>query len=125
MELALEPETYSPSIDDAGNYVDKIPPIRHGIYCACGSRKDKLYDTTAKFRTHIGTKIHQKWMADLNMNRANFYVENIKLEDTIKQQRILIAQMEKELIMKSKTIDLLTERLIQPQKPEIDLLGWD
>jgi alpha-N-acetylglucosamine transferase len=125
MDLALEPDMYSPSIDEAGNYVDRIPPIRHGIYCVCGSRKDKLYDTTAKFRTHIGTKIHQKWLTDLNTNRANYYVENIRLEDTIKQQRLLIAQMEKEINTKSKTIDLLTERLIQPQKPPIDLIDWN
>ena len=25
MELVMEPDLYSPSIDDTGNYVDKIP----------------------------------------------------------------------------------------------------
>jgi len=36
MELATEPDTYSPSIDDMGNYIDKIPSfanIKHGIRC--------------------------------------------------------------------------------------------
>ena len=27
MELTLEPELYSPSVDEFGNYIDKIPCI--------------------------------------------------------------------------------------------------
>ena len=44
MELALEPDMYSPSIDDAGKYVDEHTttfPLR----CPCGSRKDQIYKT--------------------------------------------------------------------------------
>lgn len=40
MELTTEPDTYSPSIDELGNYNDKIPSfnmIKHGIRCLCGS----------------------------------------------------------------------------------------
>ena len=36
MDLATIPETYSPSIDANGNYIDKIPPFKKGIKCVCG-----------------------------------------------------------------------------------------
>jgi len=124
MELALEPELYIPSINDSGNYVDKVPSFRHGMTCPCGSRKDKIYDTPSKFKSHCKGIIHQKWLNDLNMNRANYYVQSVQLEDIVKQQRIVIAQFEKELHIKSKTIDLLTERLL-PKQEIGDLIGWD
>jgi hypothetical protein len=63
MELTVEPDMYAPSIDPAGNYVDKIPPfntIKKGLRCPCGSRKDKIYETHKIFSSHINTKIHQK-----------------------------------------------------------------
>jgi hypothetical protein len=35
MELIVEPDIYSPSIDENGNYVDKIPVLtkNEGIHC--------------------------------------------------------------------------------------------
>ena len=126
MELALQAETYTPSVDESGKYIDNIPQIIHGIYCPCGSRKNKIYETHSKFHAHCKTKIHQKWLDDLNKNRANFYVMTLQMEDTIKNQRMIIAQLEKEIITKSKTIDLLTDRLVQQPKMEMgDLIGWD
>ena len=47
MELVVESDIYSPSVDDKGNYVDKIPSfniIKNGLRCPCGTRKDKTYD---------------------------------------------------------------------------------
>jgi hypothetical protein len=46
MELIVEPDIYQPSIDEAGNYIDKIPCTlkTNGLSCPCGSRKDKTYD---------------------------------------------------------------------------------
>jgi len=52
MELALEPDMYAPSINESGNYVDKVPSfhvVKKGLYCLCGSRKDKLYDNYNSF----------------------------------------------------------------------------
>ena len=43
MELVVEPDIYTPSINDNGLYVDKVPPfnyIKKGLTCPCGSRKD-------------------------------------------------------------------------------------
>jgi hypothetical protein len=45
----------------------------------------------------------------------------LRLEECVKQQRIIIAQLEKEIHVKSKTIDILTERLMPP----VDLMNFD
>ena len=114
MELATEPDTYSPSIDDMGNYVDKIPSfanIKHGIRCPCGSRKDKVYETYSIFSQHVKSKAHQKWLQNLNLNKANYYIENEELKTTIQQQRMIIAKLEKEVQNKIMTIDFLTQQL--------------
>ena len=114
MELVTEPDTYIPGIDDIGNYIDNIPSfnvIKHGIRCPCGARKDKTYDTCSTFSAHIKTKTHQKWLHNLNLNKANYYIENEKLKSTLQNQRIIIAKMDKELQNNSMTIDYLTRQL--------------
>jgi len=59
-EIALTPDTYTPSIDDTGNYIDKIPVIKHGLLCLCGTRKDKRYNTSSKIFQHISKPKHTK-----------------------------------------------------------------
>ena len=114
MELAVESDIYSPSIDDKGNYVDRIPSfnnIKNGLRCPCGSRKDKTYDCTTYFSNHIKTKSHQKWLSDMNTNKSNFFLENISLKDTINNQKQIIGKLEKEVQIKLKTIDYLTQQM--------------
>jgi hypothetical protein len=114
MELVLEPDIYAPSVDESGNYIDKIPAfnmIKKGLICPCGSRKDKSYDTSSKFSVHTKSKSHQKWLSNLNANKVNYYVENEKLMETIKNQRIIIAKLEKDVSNKILTIDYLTQQL--------------
>ena len=114
MELVVEPDVYSPSIDELGNYVDKIPAfnnIKKGLRCPCCCRKDKLYEKHSIFYTHIKTKTHQKWLSELNLNKANYYIENEKLKETLQNQRLIIAKLEKEVNIKSKTIDFLTTQI--------------
>jgi hypothetical protein len=114
MELVVESDVYAPSMDEAGNYVDKIPSfhiIKKGLLCPCGSRKDKLYDTHSNFSTHVKTKTHQKWITGLNLNKINYYIENEKLVDTIQNQRLIIAKLEKDVGNKIMTIDYLTQQL--------------
>ena len=131
MELATEPDTYSPSLDDMGNYIDKIPPfatIKHGMRCPCGSRKDKVYETHGVFSQHVKSKAHQKWLQGLNLNKANYYIENEELKTTVQQQRMVIAKLEKELQNKMMTIDFLTQQLaskIGNQKVVNNLLDFD
>ena len=114
MELVLESDVYAPSMDEAGNYVDKIPSfhiIKKGLLCPCGSRKDKSYETNSTFSAHIKTKTHQKWITSLNLNKINYYMENEKLVDTIQNQRLIIAKLEKDVGNKIMTIDYLTQQL--------------
>ena len=118
MELVTEPDTYSPNIDDKGNYIDKVPSfhtnaLANGLRCPCGTRKDKIYTSHAIFTSHIKTKTHEKWLQDLNTNRANFYIENQKLKDVVHSQKIMIGKLELELTNKNMTIDYLTQQLVK------------
>lgn len=116
MELATEPDTYSPNIDDKGNYVDRVPSfntnaLANGLRCPCGTRKDAIYTSRSMFSSHIKTKTHEKWLQDLNTNKANFYIENQKLKDLVQSQKIMIGKMEVEISNKIMTIDYLTQQL--------------
>ena len=114
MELVVEPDIYSPSINDNGLYVDKVPPfnyIKKGLACPCGSRKDKIYETHSVFVAHTKTKTHQKWLEMLNTNKANFYVDLEKAKEVISNQRLIIAKLEKDVSNKIMTIDYLTQQL--------------
>ena len=128
MELATQPDIYSPNIDDKGNYVDRMPSlhiIKKGLLCPCGSRKDKTYHTTSMFSTHTKTKCHQKWLSELNLNRANYYIENEQNKETIQNQRLIIAKLEKDINTKIMTIDYLTQQLNQNNKIVDNLLEFD
>ena len=114
MELIAEPDIYSPSLDEQGNYIDRIPMfniIKKGVYCPCGSRKDKVYDSHQAFSAHTKSKSHQKWLASVNQNKVNLYIENEQLKETVQNQRLIIAKMEKDLQNKSMTVDYLTQQL--------------
>jgi hypothetical protein len=116
MDLVLEPDIYSPSVDEKGNYIDKIPSfniIKKGLLCPCGSRKDKIYETHTMFTTHIKTKSHQTWLVSLNFNKANYYIENNILKDTVQNQKLIIAKLEKDVQTKIMTIDYLTQQINQ------------
>lgn len=118
MELVTEPDTYSPNIDDKGNYIDKVPSfhtnaLANGLRCPCGTRKDKVYTSSTMFSAHIKTKTHEKWLQDVNTNRANFYIENQKLKDIVHSQKIMIGRLELELTNKNMTIDYLTQQLVK------------
>jgi len=123
MDLVVESDIYSPSLDENGNYVDKIPSfnnITNGLRCPCGTRKDKTYDCYTYFNTHIKTKTHQKWLCDLNANKKNYFVENEQLKDTINNKKLIIARLEKEINIKIKTIDILTQELTNKEMNSIN-----
>ncbi len=116
MELVVEPDIYSPSIDDKGNYIDRIPSfniIKKGLLCPCGARKDKIYETHTIFASHIKTKIHQSWLVTLNFNKTNYYIENDVLKKTVQNQKLVIAKLEKDINTKILTIDYLTHQISQ------------
>ena len=128
MELTITPDTYAPNMGEQGTYVDYIPTysiMQHGITCMCGSKKDKVFRTTATFSSHIKTKTHQKWLEFMNTNRANHYTELEKAKEVIQNQRIIIARLETELSNKSLTIDYLTRQLLdaKPLTSQTNELG--
>ena len=133
MDLVVEPDVYSPGIDNAGNYIDKMPSfntIKKGLTCPCGSRKDKSYESHISFSAHIKTKIQQKWLTNLTTDKVNYYIENTKLQETIQNQRLIIAKFDKDLQNKSLTIDYLTKQLTTHNQAKndqvvVDLLNLD
>lgn len=130
MELALDSDIYTPSMDD-GNYVDYLPPsnkFKHGIRCACGARKDHVFDSRQSFSVHIKSKTHQKWLAELNANKTNHYIECVKMKETILAQQHILAKMEIELRKKTDTIAYLSQQLVALNTGKtdmIDLLSFD
>lgn len=127
MDITTTPDMYTPSVDNNGNYVDHIPVIKHGLFCPCGSRKDKIYENASKFSSHIKSKIHQKWLIILNDNKANYYMESLKYKEITENQQKIITRFEQQLQQKSLTIDYLTEQLVRnkniPQNTNTDLLN--
>jgi hypothetical protein len=116
MELVVEPDIYSPSIDDKGNYIDRIPSfniIKKGLLCPCGARKDKIYESHTVFASHIKTKVHQSWLVTLNFNKTNYFIENDVLKKTVQNQKLIIAKLEKDVQTKIMTIDYLTQQINQ------------
>jgi hypothetical protein len=130
MELALDSDVYCPSVDVMGNYIDVLPSflnMKNGMRCPCGSRRDKTYDNSSSFSIHMKTKTHQKWLANLNLNKTNYFVENISLQETVNSQKQIISKLEKELQNRMLTIDYLTKQLVVKNNCEIvdNLLEFD
>jgi|APCry1669192647_1035423.scaffolds.fasta_scaffold00116_11 hypothetical protein len=99
MELISESDIYEPSINELHQYVDNIIHInnfKNGLRCPCGSRKSHLFYDKGSFSIHIKSKSHIKWIDSLNANKHNYYIENINLREIINNQKIIIAQLEKD-----------------------------
>ena len=118
MDLIETPDIYSPGTDTNNNYIDINFKIINGIYCPCTS-KNKIYENETKFNSHKKTKMHQKWLNQLNNDKANYYVELIKLKENCENQKRIIQEMENELKRKSLTIDYLTEQVTKNNKSNI------
>jgi len=114
MELALQAEIYYPVLNEEHNYIDKTPSnISHGIRCPCSLKKDKVYITNTLFSGHTKTKRHQSWLAELNMNKVNHIKENEELKKTVDNQRKIISQMEKDIVINLRTINYLTQQVMK------------
>lgn len=95
-EAQLTPDTYYPSIDEEGKYIDKIPfnfNVAQGFYCPCGTRKEKIcFTTKSKLSSHFKTNTHELWIANLNLNRHNHLIENEELKKIIQDQKLQISE---------------------------------
>jgi hypothetical protein len=129
MDLIIESEFYEPSIDELGNYIDYLPTsskFKNGIRCPCGTRKEHIFDTRQSFSGHIKSKTHLKWLNDINLNKMNYFTENIKLNETINSQKIIIARLQRENEDNLKLIAHLTKKIEFKQDIILtDLLTFD
>ena len=125
MALALEAELYAPNRDDHGTYIDFVPSIcilKYGIRCACGSRKDQTFYSTAPFKKHLQCQKHKAWLKMKNLEPQNDIKIIHEHEKTIKNQQLLINKMDLEIqTLKKKIIDLEAPKHV----PLFDLLGID
>jgi hypothetical protein len=99
MDLSIVPDVYEPVIDEKGNYTDCIPQtnkFKNGLRCPCGSRREHIFDNRPSFVSHSKSKTHQKWLSELNLNKMNYFSENIKLHETVNNQKIIIAKLQRE-----------------------------
>uniref|UniRef100_A0A6C0KW69 Uncharacterized protein n=1 Tax=viral metagenome TaxID=1070528 RepID=A0A6C0KW69_9ZZZZ len=129
-DVVMMPDSYYPSLDNNGNYIDNILPLnfkKKGITCPYGSRKDKIYSTQGAFNTHTKSVSHHKWLTNMNLNKANYYIENVKLNDLVQSQRLIIAKLENDLNNRNMTVDYLTQQLNKQSnnKNVNDLLEFD
>lgn len=112
--IATQPDVYSPGINNEGIYVDKVPPQHmfsvSGLRCPCSSRKDIVFWTRQSFVSHTRTKRHQSWLGELSLENANLYVKSQEMEKTIKEQKVLIARLEREITHRDITILTLTRQ---------------
>ena len=129
MDLIVESDYYEPSLDEIGNYIDYLPTsnkFKNGLRCPCGTRKEHIFDTRQSFSGHIKTKTHIKWLNDINLNKMNYFTENIKLNETINNQKIIIGRLQRENEENLKLIAHLYKKM--EYTPEIivsDLLSFD
>jgi len=129
MDLQVESDIYEPNVNEEGNYSDYLPKSSkfiNGVRCPCGSRKEHIFDNRSSFASHIRSKTHQKWIVDLNLNKANHYCENIRLTETLTSQRIIIAKLQRENDENLKLIVHLTKKIENILNPsQVDLLNID
>ena len=130
-QLAVEPDYYSPNTDIDGKYIDGDvrPWPDEGIRCPCGTRKDIIFTSRQKFNSHKKTQGHQRWLFELNNNKQNLYIENIKLKETIKNQKELltkqsnkITQLDKDINDNKTTIVYLTKKIQKLEESKNNLL---
>ena len=129
MEIAIEPEMYCPNVGEDGSYIDQVPSsviCKRGIQCPCGSRKEKVYDSSTSFSAHMKTKIHQKWLSILNLNKANYYTECVKLQDLVKNQQLIIGRLENTIRANTTAIEILSNEIDKLRSPPpVELLIYD
>tara|TARA_B100001250_G_scaffold164873_1_gene141822 strand:+ start:536 stop:949 length:414 start_codon:yes stop_codon:yes gene_type:complete len=129
-QLAMDPDYYSPNTDIDGKYIDGDvrPWPDEGIRCPCGTRKDIIFTSRQKLNSHKKTQGHQRWLFELNNNKQNLYIENIKLKETIKTQKEIltkqgnkIAQLDKDINDNNITIVYLTKKIQKYEETKDDL----
>jgi hypothetical protein len=129
MALITESDTYSPPLNQEGIYIDHIPSFGHfkdGLICPCSKL---CYKTRAAFVSHSKTVGHKKWIDALNANRHNHFTELEQSRKLVKQQQMIIAQLEIDKIEMMNMVSFLSRQLAERNnaatQPMIDLLDFN
>ena len=97
--IAVVADEYVPGVSTAGDYVDAVPgaaELGAGIICPCRTRRTPTtFRTAASLKQHFKTRRHIEWLAMLNADKANFYRRCRELEQTVRDQRRIIAELER------------------------------
>jgi hypothetical protein len=130
MDLVVDSDIYEPCINNDQNYIDFIPPsskFKNGLRCPCGTRREHIFDNRQSFSSHIKSKTHQKWIYDLNINKTNYFTENIKLNENICNLKLIIAKLQRDNDENIKLIAHLTRKIEIRDNPNIvnDLISFD
>tara|TARA_B100000073_G_C23620823_1_gene528449 strand:- start:270 stop:659 length:390 start_codon:yes stop_codon:yes gene_type:complete len=129
MESVIETAAnmYTPKMDvDTRLYSDQpVVDITHGIICPCTS-KHIFYKKTS-FQTHQKTKRHLNWIRFLNDNSMNYYQQVLEQEKTIKNQQLILADMDKQLQRKTTIIEYYENKYLSSCQytDEKNLLDFD
>lgn len=114
-QIATQPDVYHPIINNDGNYVDKTPSqikfAVSGIRCPCSLRKETIFWTRSQFTAHTKTKTHQNWLCELSLSNTNYYSRVQELEKITKEQKIMIAKLERDVRNRDITIFTLTQQI--------------
>ena len=94
--LTTTPEQYAPAISETGLYIDSNPYMKNGLRCAC-TGNSHVYPNRASFATHKKTQRHRNWLARINADRKNYYVQLQEAERTVRIQRIQLAEQSNEV----------------------------
>lgn len=127
MEIATQPDSYTPIVNDEGNYIDSMPSHTvfsyGGVVCSCGSRKDKVYLTRNQFASHTKSKTHQEWLKKLSNSNLNYYTRNQELEQTVNSQKQMLVSLHNELKNREITILTLTRKIAELLNKEESIIN--
>jgi hypothetical protein len=97
MSLITDSDEYSPGVSSDGTYMDQMPSFHgkpQGFRCPCSN---KSYSSRTLLSSHVKTATHKKWIESLNANRTNYFADLEKERQIVKEQKIIIAQMQREV----------------------------
>lgn len=99
MALITDSDVYSLKMNAEGLYEDDIPSTSYftnekQLKCPCNHNHFKV---RACLVSHTKTAIHRKWIESQNANRNNHHAELEAEKKTVREQKIMIAQMQRDI----------------------------
>ena len=127
MSLVTDSDYYSPGVNNDGIYVDQIPSFNgrtQGIRCPCNNN---TFAARQNFAIHIKSIGHKRWLENLNSNRANYFTELDAERQLVKQQKIIIARLEKEKSDLMRMVNTLSaiNNAATANENNVDLMNFD